>query len=102
MDIMGRKLTAQGGAPDVVVGLARRGDQIIGKGEQGLAGAVPSVRLVVLNAMDIDLVMPLPEHPDAWKARDLVLPAQLHLCCAVHLHRRPVIIRFPLPVLLLS
>ena len=45
-------------APDVVVRLPRGGHQRVGERGQRGVRAVPPVRLVLLHAVDVDLVMP--------------------------------------------
>lgn len=44
------------------------------------------VRLVLVHAADVDVVVALAEHADGGEALDEVLPAQVHLRRAVHLH----------------
>jgi hypothetical protein len=68
-----------------VVGLAGGWDEAVRKGVEGVHCAVPRVRLVVLVAHDLDVVVPLAEHPDAGEALDEVAPAQVNLGGAVHL-----------------
>ena len=47
-------------APDVVVGLAGGGDQVLRERRQGGLRAVPPVRLVLLHAVDVDVVVACP------------------------------------------
>lgn len=62
-------------APDVVVGLASIGGQIVSKFQQSLLGTVTPVRLMVLVAVQVDVVAALAEHAQAWEPRNVVVPA---------------------------